>query len=188
MKDTSRIYLAYEVNGMHVCDDLSSPADDITMDVIEIVPGKEHNLIGHIEITRVPSDLRSINIERVDAGYAMANIMMSERDSRADIIAQEMDLQDPDIKEPFVKALKENDMYVLKFFQITKNRREQGYGSYALSKLPAALKRITNDRRPVIAVVPAENGKGFDLERAKHFFEKNGYKKVHACAQTWYFC
>lgn len=188
MKDTSRIYLTYEVSGMHVCDDLSSPADDIVMDLIETVPNKEHNLVGHIELTRIPSDLRSINADRVADGYGMANIMMGEQDSRADIIAQEMNLMDPDAKEPYIKALKGNDLYVIKFIAITKNRREDGYGSYALSKLPAALKRITNDQNPVIAVVPAEHGKDSDLERAKDFFKKNGYKKVCSCAQTWYYC
>lgn len=188
MQEISRICLNYEVSGMHVCDDGMSTADDININVMEIVPGRAYNLLGHIEIVRIPSDLRSINIERVDAGYGMANVMMAERDAMADVVAHEMRLQNPDIKAPCVRTLKENDMYVIKFFQITKNRRGQGYGSYVLSKLPAALSRITNDRRPVIAVVPYAPNKPEDDERVKNFFTKNGYKPVTSNSQTLYYC
>lgn len=188
MQTECRVYLNYEVSGMHVCEDSMGTVDDIRIDVIEVIPSKAHNLLGHIEIIRIPSDLRSINIERVDTGYGMANAMMTETIAKADVIAQEMGLSNPSLKQSYVRALKENDMYVIKFFQMTKNRRGQGYGSYVLSKLPAALKRITNDRRPVIAVVPYAPNKPEDDERVKNFFTKNGYKPVTSNAQTLYYC
>ena len=186
--NTSRIYLNYEVSGMHVCEDGMSPVDDIHLDVVEIIPGKAHNLLGYIEIIRVSSDLRNINIERVDAGYEMANVMMSERDSMADVVAREMSLASPNIRIEYVRALKENDLYVVKKFYLASINRGKGYGTYVLGKLPAALRRITNDRRPVIAVVPYAPNKPEDDERVKNFFTKNGYKPVTSNAQTLYYC
>lgn len=188
MNKTSRIYLSYEVSGVHVCDDGTRTVDDVNIDIAEIIPGKAHNLLGRIEIVRIPSDLRSINIECVDAGYAMASAMMAESAAKADIIAKEMNLDNPSIRQPYVKMLKENDLYVIKSIQITKNLRGMGYGSYTLSQLPAALKRITNDRHPVIAVVPYAFNKPADDERVIKFFERSGYKRVDARAQTLYYC
>lgn len=188
MQEARRVYLRYEVSGMHTCDDSAGTVDDIYIDVIENIPQKAHNLLGHIEIIRVPSDLRSINMGRAEAGYGMTNAMMAETIAQAHVIAQELGLAHPDINQPYVQALQENDMYVIKFFQITKHRRGKGHGSYVLSKLPEALRRITNDQHPVIAVVPYAQQKPEDNERVVKFFEKNGYKRVDTCAQTLYYC
>lgn len=183
----NNIYLNYEASGMYACNNVRV-ADDIRIDIVEIVPGKSYTPVGCVEIVRFPSDLRSINIECVDAGYMMASAMMAESAAKADIIAKEMSLDNPSIRQPYIRTLKENDLYVIKSFQIAKNLRGKGYGSYALNKLPAALKRITNDRRPVIAVVPQVLNKSDDSERVIKFFEQNGYKKVDSCAQTLYYC
>ena len=188
MVDKNALYITYEVSGIKPCGDTSSSADDIKLDVMEVIPQKTHNLIGYIEIVRIPSSLRKSNADRVAAGYGMENVMSSERDSRADIIAQEMDIADPLYTEPYIQMLAENDMYVIKFMQVTKNRRGQGYGSAILDQLPAVLRRIANDEHPVIAVVPSTTSKQVDIERVRNFFEKNNFKRVHACAQSWYRC
>ena len=99
-----------------------------------------------------------------------------------------MDLTDPLYSEPYIQQLTNNDLYVIKSIEVPKNRRGNGIGSCILSQLPAVLQRITNDPHPVITVVPYIKGKQDDIAKAKKFFEKNNYKKVHACAQTLYSC
>lgn len=182
--NNNNLYITYNVSGMQVCVDNASTVDDITLEFSEIIPAKPHTIIGHVEITRIPSDLRQINFERVEGGYGMMNAMSNERDSKADVIAQEMNLEDPVKTEPYIQGLMNNDLYVIKNIKVIKCG--QGYGSYILKQLPKVLKRITNDRRPVIAVVP-NSKKATDVERVIHFFELNDFKKVHACAQTRYF-
>lgn len=185
--DKSTLYISYEVSGMQVCVDNTSTADDIKLTVVEVIPQKSHTIVGTVELLRVPSDMRSINQQRVAEGYGMANIMAGERDCQADIIAIEMDLSDPVMSEPYIKGLQDNDMYVIKSIEVPKRRRNEGIGSCILNQLPQVLKRITNDGSPVIAVVPMGK-KVEDDAKAVNFFVKNGYKKVHACAQTYYSC
>lgn len=188
MVDKNTLYISYEVSGMKTCGDSASTADDIKLTVVEVIPQKSHSIVGFVEITRIPSSLRKENLGRVADGYGMANVMQNERDSRADIIAQEMDLTDPLYSEPYIQQLTKNDLYVIKSIEVPKNRRGNGIGSCILSQLPAVLQRITNDSHPVITVVPYIKGKQDDIAKAKKFFEKNNYKKVHACAQTLYSC
>lgn len=183
----NNLYISYEVSGMQVCVDNASTADDIKLTVVEVIPQKSHSIVGTVEILRVPSDMRSINKQRVAEGYGMANIMAGERDCQADIVAIEMDLADPVDSEPYIQGLKENDMYVIKSIEVVKKRRNEGIGSCILQQLPQVLKRISNDSNPVIAVVPMGK-KDVDDAKAINFFKKNNFKKVHACAQTYYFC
>ncbi|MBQ8806139.1 MAG: hypothetical protein IJZ68_06605 [Bacteroidaceae bacterium] len=181
------LYISYEVSGMQVCVDNASTADDIKLTVVEVIPQKSHSVVGTVEILRVPSDMRSINKQRVAEGYGMANIMAGERDCQADIVAIEMDLNDPMESEPYIQGLKDNDMYVIKSIEVSKRRRNEGIGSCILQQLSKVLSRISNDSNPVIAVVPMGK-KDEDDAKAVNFFEKNGFKRVHACAQTWYYC
>jgi GNAT superfamily N-acetyltransferase len=185
--DKNTLCISYEVSGIQVCADNASTADDIKLTVLETIPQKSHTIVGTVEILRVPSDMRSINKQRVAEGYSMANIMAGESDYQADIVAIEMDLEAPVDSEPYIQGLKENDIYVIKSLDVAKRRRNEGIGSCILQQLPKVLSRIGNDSNPVIAVVPMGK-KEADDAKVINFFKKNGFRRVHAHAQTWYFC
>lgn len=188
MVNANNLYISYDVSGMQVCVTAASTADDIKLSVVEIVPQKSHSIVATVELTRIPSEFRAINSQRVaEDYYGMTNVMLNEREGNCDIIAQEMELMDPEMTLPYMQKLQENDLYIIKSIHVTKNRRNEGIGSCVLQQLPQVLKRITNDQNPVIAVIPSVKVTG-TLDKVKNFFTKNGYKKVHTCAQTLYFC
>ncbi len=179
-----RIFINYETSGMCVCGDTAGTKETIKLTIIEVEPGKTYNTIGKVEVTRYPSDTRLLNFKRREDGYSMAVLMSCDKDCQADIIAQEMDLYDPCPMEPVNRVLKDNDLYVIKSMFITKRKRDKGYGTYVLCHLQDVLKRISNDSRPVIAVVPHAFENPADTDRVVRFFESNDFKKAHNLAQT----
>lgn len=178
------IFMNYETSGMCVCGDTAGTKETIKMTIIEVEPGKSYNAIGKVEVARYPSDMRLLNFRRREDGYSMAALMSCDQDSQADIIAQEMDLSDPALTEPAIKVLKDNDLYVIKSMFITKRKRDKGYGTYVLSHLQDVLKRISNDSRPVIAVIPHAFENPADTDRVVRFFKSNDFKQAHAASRT----
>lgn len=182
MVDKNHLYMQYEVSGMKVCCDNHGSPDDIRISVVEIQPTKFHRVVCEIDIVRIPSGLRN---ERAD--YSMSNMMKAEQEIAGDIIAQEMDIDDPVFNEPYTQGLRKNDLYIIKSIKVDAKRRGEGIGSAALEALPATLTRITHDPHPVIVVIPKAE-KNSDQLKVCDFFEENGFRKVHACSSTWYHC
>jgi GNAT superfamily N-acetyltransferase len=137
-----------------------------------------------MEINTYPSDARPLNVHRRKDGYSMAMMMSCDKDSCSDVIAQEMDLYGAHLVEPAIQALGYNDLYVIKSMFITKRKRGKGYGTYVLSHIEDALRCISNDSNPVIAVVPHAFENPADTDRVIKFFKSNNFKQVHEDSRT----